>query len=239
VLGGCVFYGISNVSQEVLVKQFDRFEFLSMIGIFGTLISAIQIAIFERSNIAAVDWQDSEVWAYLLGFTLCLFAMYCAVPYLLMKSSALFMNLSFLTSDFWSILFALLLFDASLNFLYFVAFFVIIFGLIIYNLASVNITLQEGLTEICRFICNKGKRTKVHQHTEETARQKDSRNTPEASCTQQHYSEIEQAASEKSEESCVDRKEKEQEQEDGMRQTSSQHEQQRQTLLQDHHDSDN
>ena len=52
---------------------------------------------------------------------------------MLQRSSATAMNLSFLTSDFWAILAALFVFDATLNFLYFVAFFVIVAGVLLYH----------------------------------------------------------------------------------------------------------
>jgi solute carrier family 35, member F1/2 len=35
-------YGISNVSEEFLVKQYDRFEYLGIVGIFGSIIAGLQ-----------------------------------------------------------------------------------------------------------------------------------------------------------------------------------------------------
>lgn len=43
VLCGAIMYGISNVAQEFVVKNFSRVEFLGMLGFFGTIISAIQM----------------------------------------------------------------------------------------------------------------------------------------------------------------------------------------------------
>ena len=43
VLCGAVMYGVSNVAQEFVVKNFSRVEFLGMIGLFGSIISAIQM----------------------------------------------------------------------------------------------------------------------------------------------------------------------------------------------------
>lgn len=106
VLLGCFFYAISNIGQEYIVKQYDRYEFLAMIGVFGSAISGIQILIFEREALSVINWRDSVSWGYALGFTVCLFTLYSGVPMLLQRSSAIFLNLSFLTADFWSILFA-------------------------------------------------------------------------------------------------------------------------------------
>mgnify|MGYP002385244395 CR=1 FL=1 len=40
---GAFLYGVANVWQEILVKQQGRMEYLSMIGIFGTVISGTQV----------------------------------------------------------------------------------------------------------------------------------------------------------------------------------------------------
>jgi hypothetical protein len=138
VLIGCCCYAVSNLGQEALVKQFDRFEFLGMLGFFGALVSAVQMAALETGPLAKVEWSDSVVLLYLLGFNVCLFSLYYLTPILLQRSSALFLNLSFLTSDFWSLLAAVLLFAAQLHPLYFFAFAIIIAGLLLYNLAGIE-----------------------------------------------------------------------------------------------------
>ena len=43
VLCGAIMYGVSNVAQEFVVKNYSRVEFLGMIGLFGSIISAIQM----------------------------------------------------------------------------------------------------------------------------------------------------------------------------------------------------
>lgn len=67
-----------------------------------------------------------------------------------MHASAVFMNLSFLTSDFWTILFAVNLFEAHLHPLYFLAFTIIIIGLLLYNLAGVEGGIGHLLRELCQ-----------------------------------------------------------------------------------------
>lgn len=43
VLCGAIMYGVSNIAQEFVVKTFSKVEFLGMIGLFGSIISAIQM----------------------------------------------------------------------------------------------------------------------------------------------------------------------------------------------------
>ncbi len=71
----------------------------------------------------------------LLGFAGCLFLLYSLVPLLLKQSSATVMNLSLLTSDVYSLLFGLFLFHLKFSWLYFLAFGLVVAGLIVYNQA--------------------------------------------------------------------------------------------------------
>jgi solute carrier family 35 protein F1/2 len=73
------------------------------------------------------------VWGCLLGFSGCLFALYTATPWLLRRSSAATMNLSFLAADFWSLLAAVALLGARLHPLYLAAFAAVVAGLAAYH----------------------------------------------------------------------------------------------------------
>ena len=43
VVAGAGLYGVSNVGQEFVVKHYPRSDFLGMIGLFGSLISGLQL----------------------------------------------------------------------------------------------------------------------------------------------------------------------------------------------------
>lgn len=133
VLLGCVCYAVSNVSQEYIVKNFDRYEFLGMLGFFGFIFSAIQAAVLEREAIAAIPWHQWEVGACFLGFTACLFLLYFITPILMDRRSAVFFNLSVLTADFWTFVVAVVVFQGEFQVIYLAAATVIVVGLLIYN----------------------------------------------------------------------------------------------------------
>ena len=40
---GATLYGISNVAEEYVVKNYDGVEFLGMLGLFGSIINGIQL----------------------------------------------------------------------------------------------------------------------------------------------------------------------------------------------------
>ena len=42
-LAGAVLYAVSNVGQEFLVKKHSVVEFLALLGVFASIISAVQM----------------------------------------------------------------------------------------------------------------------------------------------------------------------------------------------------
>jgi solute carrier family 35 protein F1/2 len=132
VIFGAVCYALSNVLEEKMVRSRSITELLFRMGLLGTIISVVQaLALGEFENLIMVF--DGKVAANLAGFTACMFGIYSIVPRLLLRSSATVMNLSYLTSDFWSLLAASVLFSLRFNALFFVCFAVIILGIIIYH----------------------------------------------------------------------------------------------------------
>jgi solute carrier family 35 protein F1/2 len=52
VIAGSFLYALNNTIAELCVKSFDRKEYLGMLGVFGTIISIVQILIVEREAFA-------------------------------------------------------------------------------------------------------------------------------------------------------------------------------------------
>ncbi len=71
---------------------------------------------------------------YIVLFVMALFAVYSLAPMMLRKSTASVFNLSLLTADFYGAVASLLIFQASFSAIYAAAFFLIICGLLLYNL---------------------------------------------------------------------------------------------------------
>uniref|UniRef100_A0A8D0LA35 Solute carrier family 35 member F2 n=1 Tax=Sphenodon punctatus TaxID=8508 RepID=A0A8D0LA35_SPHPU len=109
VLLGASLYAISNVSEEYIVKNLSRVEFLGMVGLFGTLISGLQLAIVEYTDIANIHWNLKIVLLF-TAFALCMFGLYSFMPIVIKVTSATSVNLGILTADLYSLFFGLFLF---------------------------------------------------------------------------------------------------------------------------------
>ncbi|KAF7837144.1 solute carrier family 35 member F1-like [Senna tora] len=132
VIAGATLYAISNVSEEFLVKNADRVELMSMLGIFGGIVSAIQISILERNELKSIHWSAGAAVPF-VGFSLAMFMFYSLVPVLLKINGSTMLNLSLLTSDMWSVLIRIFAYHEKVDWMYYVAFGAVAIGLVIYS----------------------------------------------------------------------------------------------------------
>nr|XP_015197207.1 PREDICTED: solute carrier family 35 member F2 isoform X1 [Lepisosteus oculatus] len=132
VLIGAALYGVSNVCQEYTVKNLSRVEFLGMVGMFGTLLSGIQLAILEHREVAKINW-TWQVGLLFAVYALCMFGLYSFMSIIIKMTSATAVNLSLLTADLFSLFLGIFLFHCQFSVLYVVALVVIMIGFVMYN----------------------------------------------------------------------------------------------------------
>ncbi|XP_004626183.1 solute carrier family 35 member F2, partial [Octodon degus] len=131
VLLGASLYAVSNVCEEYIVKKLSRLEFLGMLGLFGTIISGIQLLIVEYKDMASIHW-NWKIALLFVAFALCMFCLYSFMPLVIKVTSATSVNLGILTADLYSLFFGLFLFGYKFSVLYIVAFTVIMLGFVLY-----------------------------------------------------------------------------------------------------------
>ncbi|XP_048127003.1 solute carrier family 35 member F2-like isoform X1 [Rhodamnia argentea] len=132
VIAGTVFYAVSNVGEEFCVKKKDLVEVVSMIGLYGTLVSVVEISIFERQSIESITWSTELVLAF-VGYVLTVFLFYSFAPSVLKMSGATMFNLSLLTSDMWAVVVRICFYHQQVDWLYYLAFAIVVVGLVIYS----------------------------------------------------------------------------------------------------------
>lgn len=143
VLLSAAFYAVSNVCQEYTVKNLSRIEFLGMMGLFGTLLSGIQLAVLETRAVAAIKW-DFHISMLFVLYGLCMYALYSFMPVVVKMTSATAVNLSLLTADLFSLFCGLFLFHYSFSALYIISFVVITVGFVMFNAVPIYSALPES-----------------------------------------------------------------------------------------------
>eukprot|EP00601_Ochromonadales_sp_CCMP2298_P028044 CAMPEP_0173278852 /NCGR_PEP_ID=MMETSP1143-20121109/4840_1 /TAXON_ID=483371 /ORGANISM="non described non described, Strain CCMP2298" /LENGTH=426 /DNA_ID=CAMNT_0014216049 /DNA_START=98 /DNA_END=1379 /DNA_ORIENTATION=- len=131
-LSAAVLYACSNVLQEHLVKFHDREEFLGYLGCFGFPIAAVQCMFVDLPKMRTAKF-TSEVVGAIVGFVTCLFLMYTNTTSFLQKGDAILFNLGLLTSDVYAVIFTFFFKGYLVSWLYFLAFALVIVGLVIYH----------------------------------------------------------------------------------------------------------
>ncbi|NXQ42898.1 S35F2 protein, partial [Catharus fuscescens] len=131
VLLAASLYAISNVGEEYIVKNLSREEFLGMVGLFGTVISGLQLALVEHKDIMRIQW-NWKVAILFTGYAMCMFGLYSFMPIVIKVTSATSVNLGILTSDLYSLFLGLFLFKYKFSVLYIVSFVTIMVGFSLY-----------------------------------------------------------------------------------------------------------
>ncbi|KAL2481655.1 Eukaryotic protein of unknown function (DUF914) [Abeliophyllum distichum] len=132
VIAGTIFFALSNVGEEFCVKKKDRVEVVTMIGLFGMVVSAIEIAILERKILQSVTW-SAEIMAAFAGYAASSFMFYTLVPFVLKMSGSTLFNLSLLTSDMWAVVIRIFFYKQKVDWLYFLAFALVVVGIFVYS----------------------------------------------------------------------------------------------------------
>jgi len=131
MIAGATLYGFTNATEEFFVRQSPLYEVVGQLGMWGFLISGIQAAALEHNGMKTAQW-DGMTIGLLIAYTAAMFILYTVAPLLYRMASSAYYNLSLLSSDFYGLLFGLFLFHYSPYWLYFVAFAVVIIGLVVY-----------------------------------------------------------------------------------------------------------
>ncbi|KAM0786488.1 hypothetical protein ACM66B_001946 [Microbotryomycetes sp. NB124-2] len=131
MLAGATGYGLSNALVEMFVRRRPMYEVMGQLGFWGCIVNAVQVAAAERKGLATVPWNAATI-GLLVAYTAGMLFLYTLAPIVYRLASSPFANISILTSDAYGLLFGLVLYGYKPYWLYFVAFALILFGLVIY-----------------------------------------------------------------------------------------------------------
>ncbi|KAJ7583289.1 solute carrier family 35 member SLC35F1/F2/F6 [Mycena floridula] len=105
------------------------------LGMFGFIICGAQAGGLEHAGMLTATWDGATI-GLLIAYTAAMFILYTVAPLLYRMASSAYYNLSLLSSDFYGLLFGLFLFHYSPYWLYFIAFAIVLVGLIVYFWSS-------------------------------------------------------------------------------------------------------
>eukprot|EP00095_Tigriopus_kingsejongensis_P001806 maker-scaffold10_size831480-snap-gene-1.10 protein:Tk01806 transcript:maker-scaffold10_size831480-snap-gene-1.10-mRNA-1 annotation:"hypothetical protein DAPPUDRAFT_225937" len=143
-LSGSFLTGITFVGLEHSVRFHDPYEFLGMVGLFGSIITAVQIAFLERDDIFNVKWELWEITVLLAAFSVAQFVRVSLLPVMLKLSSSAGLTLSLLSCDFYVVLAGAALLHFKFHAIYFISIALVLVGLVIFNFQPLTILLKKS-----------------------------------------------------------------------------------------------
>lgn len=131
MIAGATLYGFTNATEEFLVRKRPLYEVVGQLGFWGVIICGVQAGGLEHAAMLTASWNGATV-GLAMAYTAAMFILYTVAPILYRMASSGYYNLSLLSSDFYGLLFGLFLYHYQPFWLYFIAFAVVIVGLITY-----------------------------------------------------------------------------------------------------------
>jgi hypothetical protein len=128
------------------VKFHDREEFLGYLGCFAFPIAVVQCIFWDLPSMRTAHFTPQVVGA-IVGFVSCLFLMYTNTTSFLQQGDAILFNLGLLTSDVYAVIFTYFFKGYLVSWLYFLAFALVIVGLVVYHSEEAPMKVGRTLGE--------------------------------------------------------------------------------------------
>ena len=125
-------YAVANTLQEKLVYAASVTVYLCRFSMFAFPVSGILCGAVEWKQVRDYDWQP-QIYGYVFGYAILLFVYYTAVPFIMQFSSALEMNISLLTANFFSLAISIWAFGQKAQWLYLVGFICVPVAIVLFT----------------------------------------------------------------------------------------------------------
>ena len=136
---GATLFSLDSVYQERLVKQgIVPNELLAYLSLFAAPITVIEGMFLELKAIQRIHTYEQV--AFLVFFACSYSAFYILMPYYIGAYCATLFSMSLITNIIYTLLFAVVVYNAQVKWLYLAGFIVTLTGLILYNLVAVRRT---------------------------------------------------------------------------------------------------
>lgn len=139
-LGGAVLFAIVTVLQELSVKNTDAIEYLGLLGLFGSIVSGVQMALLEKQSLVTSTWKHSSI--LLSSFTACQFLFCTLSSVFLLNMGTTVLHLSLLSGNFYTLIVGIIMFNYKFHALYFLSYTLSMIGVYIYAIRQTPIVSQ-------------------------------------------------------------------------------------------------
>ncbi|KAF5289460.1 hypothetical protein FQR65_LT11833 [Abscondita terminalis] len=161
-LGGAVLFAIVTVLQELAVKKTDYVEFLGLLGLFGSLVSGLQMVILEKQTLLTDSWRSST--EILTLFSICQFVFCILSCVFLQNMGTTALHLSLLSGNFYTLIGGTILLDYRCHALYFLSYLLTMIGIYIYVIKPTPVAAQYLPSDLHRDQHSSRSECQIRQH---------------------------------------------------------------------------
>jgi solute carrier family 35 protein F1/2 len=174
-----ILYGLTDTIAEYSIKHIDRVEYLGILGLFGSMWTALLLVWLEGRQFVAFFWSGSRVAGFetavatMLWYIGSLLAYYLSASFFLETSDATLLNLSLQAANLWSILVSVLMYQNIPAFGFYVAVILVVSGVVVYEcgklpiaIPSTRSTLQAVTTDSLKAKPQHGAESRACRHYE-------------------------------------------------------------------------
>ncbi|XP_047990449.1 solute carrier family 35 member F1-like [Leguminivora glycinivorella] len=132
-LAGSLLFALVTVLQEMMLQVQSCPEYLALLGLIGSIVSCTQTFFLELSDLITFNWYELE--------TLVQLGSYCSVQtifqilqsFMLRDAGAIILHLSFLSSDYYTLIAGMFIFQFKFHALYFLSYLLAMVGVFLFS----------------------------------------------------------------------------------------------------------
>ena len=133
-------YGFGDTAAEFFVKHVDRFEYVGMLGLFGTIFTGLSFPFFEVSELVRISEMGGsdklKVCSVMVWYVLSVLSYYITEAKFLQTSDATLLNLSLQAMNIWAVLFAVVVDHDFPSVPFYMALMLVVGGVFLYELGG-------------------------------------------------------------------------------------------------------
>jgi len=139
-IGSAILYGFGDTIAEYFSKHVDRFEYLGMLGLFGSIFTGLGALVLEREAVISITQmptkEKTEVCAIMATYVLSVLFYYLAEAKFLVSSDATLLNLSMQSSNLWAVIFTVVVDHEMPTPTFYIALVFVVSGVFVYEMGG-------------------------------------------------------------------------------------------------------
>ncbi|CAG9562624.1 unnamed protein product [Danaus chrysippus] len=132
-LAGSLLYALVTVLQEIMLKTHSCAEYLALLGFIGSLLSCSQTFFLEFSDLMTFNWYELDTIIQLGSYCVVQTIFQILQSFMLRDAGSIILHLSFLSSDYYTLIAGMFIFQFKFHALYFLSYFLAMVGVFLFS----------------------------------------------------------------------------------------------------------